>query len=247
MVGNSHKGLLPEVVHGLLIQRTSQDISPPSNQSLIPAANLLNSGGNVPIWADDGFAHSYIEDAQVMPGSGSHTQTRPNLKIQEGCGNRCTFCVIPTTRGASRSLPAAKVLAQVKGSAAGGKELVLSGINLWAMGPRSPGKPVAARFAQGDPDRNRSRLRLRLRPIEPMDWAPEMIGVMRDFAGTRVARHAHLPLQSGSDSVLRRMHRRYRPWHYEQKVAALLDAAGTWSLRSSADVMIVVFPAKPMC
>ncbi len=80
---------------------------------------------------DDRFAHSFIEGAQLAPGA----QTRPNLKIQEGCGNRCTFCVIPQTRGSSRSLPAASVLKQVEGFvAAGGNELVLSGINLGRWG-----------------------------------------------------------------------------------------------------------------
>jgi threonylcarbamoyladenosine tRNA methylthiotransferase MtaB len=59
---------------------------------------------------------------------------------------------------------------------------------------------------------------------------------MQEFGGTRLARHAHLPLQSGSDAVLRRMHRRYRPWHYQQKVAALVEAAGT-DLAIGADVM----------
>jgi threonylcarbamoyladenosine tRNA methylthiotransferase MtaB len=75
-----------------------------------------------------------------------------------------------------------------------------------------------------------------------MDWTPELIDLMRDFGGGRLARHAHLPLQSGSDSVLRRMHRRYRPWHYEQKVAALIEAAGL-ELALGADVM-VGFPGE---
>ena len=54
-----------------------------------------------------------------------------------------------------------------------------------------------------------------------MDWDDDLIDLLRDFGGSRLARHAHLPLQSGSDSVLRRMHRRYRPWHYADKVSAL--------------------------
>ena len=84
-----------------------------------------------PVWVDDRFAHSFLEEAQVVPGA----QTRPNLKIQEGCGNRCTFCVIPQTRGGSRSLDAEKVFEQVRGFvAAGGNELVLSGINLGRWG-----------------------------------------------------------------------------------------------------------------
>ena len=241
VIGNSHKGLVPEIVHGLLQRRGPDSMPPP----LIPPASLSLGHASAQIWADDRFAHSYIEDAQVTPG----TQTRPNLKIQEGCGNRCTFCVIPTTRGASRSLSAAKVLAQVRGFvAADGKELVISGINLGRWGhdfsrdmprdlPLESGKtPSLAALIRVILEET-GLPRLRLSSIEPMDWTPELIGLMREFGGSGLARHAHLPLQSGSDAVLRRMHRRYRPWHYAQKVAALVDAAGT-DLAVGADVMI---------
>ncbi len=75
-----------------------------------------------------------------------------------------------------------------------------------------------------------------------MDWDAALIGLMAEYGGTRLARHAHLPLQSGSDSVLRRMYRRYRPWHYADKVSELLSAAGP-SLTLGADVM-VGFPGE---
>jgi len=75
-----------------------------------------------------------------------------------------------------------------------------------------------------------------------MDWDTELIGLMEEFGGSRLARHAHLPLQSGSDAVLRRMHRRYRPWHYAEKVELLLRAAGP-ELTLGADVM-VGFPGE---
>ena len=178
-----------------------------------------------------------------MPGA----QTRPNLKIQEGCGNRCTFCVIPFTRGPSKSLPRAAVLRQVEGFvAADGNELVLSGINLGRWGRELAEKdslPALVRHIL-----TRTALpRLRLSSIEPMDWTGELIGLMAEFAGPhalepRLARHAHLPLQSGSDAVLRRMHRRYRPWHYADKVAALILAVGP-ELTLGADVM-VGFPGE---
>jgi threonylcarbamoyladenosine tRNA methylthiotransferase MtaB len=84
--------------------------------------------------------------------------------------------------------------------------------------------------------------RLRLSSIEPMDWNDELMALMREFGGHRLARHAHLPLQSGSDAVLRRMHRRYRPWHYAEKVDALLRAVGP-DLTLGADVM-VGFPGE---
>ena len=192
------------------------------------------------VLADVRFAHSFLEEAQVVPGA----QTRPNLKIQEGCGNRCTFCVIPQTRGPSKSLPAASVLRQVEGfAAAGGNELVLSGINLgrWGRDLEGTGRQTLAGLVREIFERTALN-RLRLSSIEPMDWDAELIGLMAEFGGRRLARHAHLPLQSGSDAVLRRMHRRYRPWHYIEKVNALVQAGGA-ELTLGADVM-VGFPGE---
>jgi threonylcarbamoyladenosine tRNA methylthiotransferase MtaB len=228
VVGNSHKALAPEIVLGLA-QRHRAGAA--SASELVPVAALM--AGAVPVWADDRFAHSFLEEAQVLPGA----QTRPNLKIQEGCGNRCTFCVIPQTRGSSRSLPRAAVLRQVEGFvAAGGKELVLSGINLGRWGRDLPERPGFSALVREILKRTRLP-RLRISSVEPMDWEAELIALMAEFGGTRLARHAHLPLQSGSDAVLRRMHRRYRPWHYADKVAELRRAAGP-ELTLGADVMV---------
>jgi threonylcarbamoyladenosine tRNA methylthiotransferase MtaB len=299
VVGNSHKALAPKIVLELL---GSKALDEGRGLIQIQAATNLDRATSEPlaspqvIWADDRFAHSFLEEAQVLPGA----QTRPNLKIQEGCGNRCTFCVIPSTRGPSKSLPHAVVLRQVEGFvAAGGKELVFSGINLGRWGrdfPSSSRKETARSggiqgfFAK---DEGRFRIsapggaadysgpgqasdffqpgetadsaprtlaalvraiferteleRLRLSSIEPMDWDAELIDLMARFGNpetgaARLARHAHLPLQSGSDAVLRRMHRRYRPWHYVEKVEALGRAAGP-ELTLGADVM-VGFPGE---
>ena len=194
------------------------------------------------ILADDTFAHSFLEEAPITPGA----QTRPNLKIQEGCSNRCSFCVIPQTRGSSRSLPGAAVLSHIRSFvAAGGNELVLSGINLgrWGRDLDSVQSPIRTLAALVRAIFEQTGLpRLRLSSIEPMDWDADLIALMAEFGGVRLARHAHLPLQSGSDSVLRRMHRRYRPWHYAEKVSALLRAAGP-ALTLGADVM-VGFPGE---
>jgi threonylcarbamoyladenosine tRNA methylthiotransferase MtaB len=239
VVGNSHKALAPEIILGLL-GRAEQYAD--SEIITIQAAQAASVPPQV-VWVDDRFAHSFLEEAQIVPGA----QTRPNLKIQEGCGNRCTFCVIPSTRGPSKSLPHGVVLRQVEGFVeAGGNELVLSGINLGRWGRDLPGSEVAAPRTLAGLVRAifaRTALnRLRLSSIEPMDWDAELMGLMAEFGGRRVARHAHLPLQSGSDAVLRRMHRRYRPWHYVEKVEALRRACGP-ELTLGADVM-VGFPGE---
>jgi threonylcarbamoyladenosine tRNA methylthiotransferase MtaB len=243
VVGNSHKALAPQIIYDLT---RTEDETASLPRALVPVASLLNGSeaATAQVWVDDRFAHSFLEEAylgetQLAPGA----QTRPNLKIQEGCGNRCTFCVIPWTRGPSKSLPAASVMRQVEGfAAAGGKELVLSGINLgrWGFSSGFGGETLAG-LVRAILERT-PLPRLRLSSIEPMDWDDELIGLMREFGGTRLARHTHLPLQSGSDAVLRRMHRRYRPWHYAEKVAVLRRAAGP-DLTLGTDVM-VGFPGE---
>lgn len=239
VVGNSHKALAPEIA---LRMATSTPEAPSTvSSAFVPTHSLL--AGTAPIWADDRFAHSFIEEAPLAGGE----QTRPNVKIQEGCSNRCTFCVIPQTRGPSRSLSPDTIIRQVEDFvASGGNELVLSGINLGRWGRDLPAETSAPRPTFAGLVREiletTSLPRLRLSSIEPMDWDAALIQLMREYGGTRLARHAHLPLQSGSDSVLRRMHRRYRPWHYAEKVAALIGAVGS-DLTLGADVM-VGFPGE---
>jgi threonylcarbamoyladenosine tRNA methylthiotransferase MtaB len=142
-------------------------------------------------------------------------RTRPNLKVQDGCSNRCSFCIIPSVRGRSRSAPAVSVLEQVRELAGRYSEVVLTGINLGRWGRDLPG---SFRF----PDllqtvlRETDVRRLRISSVEPMDWSDSLLKLV---AGeTRIADHVHLPLQSGSDSVLKRMFRKYRTRHYATRI-----------------------------
>ena len=177
------------------------------------------------IFAQHDFLSTPVEDALG-------DRTRPNLKIQDGCNNRCSFCIIPFVRGRSRSAPAEQVLAQVGALAAKYKEVVLSGINLGRWG-RDFGD--GTRLA----DLVRRLLnetgieRLRLSSVEPMDWSDDLLGLMAGSA--RIAKHVHAPLQSGSDTVLRRMHRRYRPKHYADRIAKARAAMPDCAV--GADVM----------
>ena len=175
----------------------------------------------------------------VAPTFAGNDRSRPNLKVQDGCDNRCSYCVIPFVRGASRSQAVGKVLVQINGLvAAGYREVVISGINLGRWGRDLDTNLRLTHLVQAILDQTPLE-RLRLSSIEPMDWEDDLIALIA--SSSRIARHAHLPLQSGSDTVLRRMHRKYRPWHYEEKVrkirAAIPDAA------VGADVM-VGFPGE---
>ncbi len=217
VIGNSHKALVPE-----LAQQAA---------GFVPLAGL---------YVDDAFAHSDL----AMPQGGwrreESGQTRPNLKVQDGCGNRCAFCVIPITRGHSRSLPIESCLREVQAFVdGGGAELVLSGINLGRWGrdlkpARTLEELVCAILLRT------SLPHLRLSSIEPMDWTPALLKLFGESAG-RIARHAHLPLQSGSDAILRAMHRRYRPWHYAEKLRLIRESLPDAAI--GADVM-VGFPGE---
>jgi threonylcarbamoyladenosine tRNA methylthiotransferase MtaB len=197
------------------------------------------------------FAHSdfHLPSRPMAPAAGPATdgqarRTRPSLKLQDGCGNRCSFCIIPSTRGASHSLARAEALESVREFAdAGGKELTISGINLGQWGrdlaPKERLEDLIDEILE-----TTVLPRLRISSVEPMDWSERLIALFTRWSRgeqPRLARHAHVPLQSGSDSVLRRMHRRYRPWHYAERLAAIHAACPEAAI--GADVM-VGFPGE---
>ncbi|MBI1898574.1 MAG: tRNA (N(6)-L-threonylcarbamoyladenosine(37)-C(2))-methylthiotransferase MtaB [Acidobacteria bacterium] len=187
VVGNSHKSQIAD---------------------LLPQAGAPFHGQ---VYAGDIFAEREFRTAAVVAAG---DRSRPNLKVQDGCNNRCSFCIIPFVRGRSRSAPADGVVEHARQLARDYDEIVLTGINLGRWG-RDNG---AGRLS----DLVRRLLRetdvklIRLSSVEPMDWSDELLRLAAE--SPRVARHVHAPLQSGSDAVLRRMHRRYRPGHYEDRI-----------------------------
>ena len=212
VVGNSHKTQIPDIVA----------------ETLTPFHGQIHVGD---IFAQHDFLSAPIEDA-------AGDRARPNLKIQDGCNNRCSFCIIPFVRGRSRSMPVDQVIDQVRHLSQNYREVVLSGINLGRWG-REPGQTLRlAGLVRRILDETTIE-RIRLSSVEPMDFSDDLLGLMAD--SPRIARHVHAPLQSGSDTVLRRMHRKYRPRHYADRVikarTLMPDAA------IGADVM-VGFPGE---
>jgi len=287
VVGNSHKHQAAEIATSSFFSQ-----APPSDCSstgsgagsgFVPLGQL--SGAEIPplrkerarmghpadnVIVGDIFAHTELLAAPVFEAA--NERTRPNLKVQDGCDNRCSFCVIPYVRGQSRSLPMERVVAEVRTLVEGGyREVVISGINLgrWGrdlvvgrrslvVGEQRHFSSVISSTEQPDsnperPTTNDQRLvdlirallaqtsleKLRISSVEPMDWSDELIGLVA--ASPRIANHAHVPMQSGSDAVLRRMHRKYRPWHYREKILKIRAAMPTAAM--GADVM-VGFPGE---
>jgi threonylcarbamoyladenosine tRNA methylthiotransferase MtaB len=161
-------------------------------------------------------------------------RVRAFVKVQDGCSFSCAFCVIPQVRGASRSRPAARVLREVRRRVAQGhREVVLTGINLGCYRDREAGYrlPRLVREAGSVP----GLARLRLSSIEVNHVNAELADALRETPA--VARHLHVPLQSGDDEVLRAMGRRYDAATYLRRVEPLAD----FNLTTDA---IVGFPGE---
>jgi threonylcarbamoyladenosine tRNA methylthiotransferase MtaB len=211
VVGNSHKPQISDLLAPSFGTARHEMCNIPSAGSadFVPAASLV-----APILTGDIFDQHDVLVAPVLGGEGNHT--RPTLKIQDGCNNRCAFCVIPFVRGKSRSLPPQTVVAEIRKLADFSyKEIVLSGINLGAWGrDLSPRVEFIDLLKKILDETNVERLRLS--SIEPLDVTRDLILL---FASTpRLAEHFHMPLQSASDKILAAMHRWYRTEHYARRV-----------------------------
>jgi threonylcarbamoyladenosine tRNA methylthiotransferase MtaB len=291
VVGNSHKHQAAEIA------TSSGSVS---STGFVPLAQLSGEatehrirkerarmGHPADVFVGDIFAHTELLAAPVFEAA--NERTRPNLKVQDGCDNRCSFCVIPYVRGQSRSLPRERVIAEVRTLVeAGYREVVISGINLGRWGRDLPAVryssfasretqmrtenglisdvllPAQTSKASGEVSERRiansarraindqrlvdlirtilaqtSLEKLRISSVEPMDWSDELIGLVA--CTPRIAKHAHVPMQSASDAVLRRMHRKYRPWHYRERILKIRTAMPTAAI--GADVM-VGFPGE---
>ena len=227
VVGNSHKSEVAKI----LMEESGR-------QGFVPLESLSTSGTAGPaVLVGD---VSQLKSVLVAPVFGSSEgRSRPTLKIQDGCNQRCAYCVIPSVRGPSRSLTAEEVVAQVERLATDGyPEVVISGVDLGAWGQDLDGRPDLAELT-GRLLKETSVSLLRFSSLEPMDLTDGFIDLLT--SSPRIARHLHAPLQSGSDRILRRMHRWYTRGQYAERIE---QVAGRWpNLGLGADV-IVGFPGE---
>lgn len=240
VVGNSHKHRVAEIAAGAGPEPGFGDHGMHDNgpQNFVTLETVWLSAPAFTLVGDI-FAHTELIAAPVFSGDTIAEKTRPNLKVQDGCDNRCSFCIIPSVRGQSRSMKLDRVIEEANALvAAGYREIVLSGINLGRWGRDFQPQQKFEQLVRGLLEHTDIQ-KIRISSVEPMDWSDDLIALV---AGSpRIAKHAHVPLQSGSDRILRKMHRKYRPWHYAEKIRKIHEAMPEAAI--GADVM-VGFPGE---
>jgi threonylcarbamoyladenosine tRNA methylthiotransferase MtaB len=186
IVGNEDKERLVERAGKLVNWETGRMV-----------ANLYAQSTNLPVYQSTDLGH-----------------TRAFVKIQDGCNNRCAYCIVSLARGRERSRPRQDILAEIEALVATGcKEVVLTGVHIGGYG-----RDLSTSLGQLVEDvlTETTLPRLRLSSIEPWDLEPSLLHL---WENPRLCRHLHLPLQSGCDATLQRMGRRYTTSQYARLVA----------------------------
>lgn len=158
--------------------------------------------------------------APVQPGMGGRTAF--TLSVQTGCGERCAYCIIPSTRGAPRSVPVADVVREVERIArAGFREVAIAGVHLGSYGrDQRPAQSLVDLLRALD--RLAEDITFRISSLEPMDCSREVVDIVARSGG-RFAPHFHLPLQHASDRMLRLMRRPYGLDAYRRLIDHIAD------------------------
>ena len=176
---------------------------------------------------------------EILPAGGLSERTRAMLKVQDGCVNFCSYCIIPYTRGPVRSAPLETIVEQARElETAGYKEIVITGIEIASWGVDLPGKPpmadMIAAVCEAVPN-----LRIRLGSLEPRVITESFCLRMKDYRN--LCPQFHLSMQSGCDTVLARMRRKYDTARYFESVTLLKTHFPGCAVTTD---MIVAFPGE---
>jgi len=178
-------------------------------------------------------------DFEVLPAGGLEERTRAMLKVQDGCANFCSYCIIPYTRGPVRSAPLEVIIPQAKElEAKGYREIVVTGIEIASWGVDLPGKPPMTDMLKAVCGAVPG-VRIRLGSLEPRVITREFCEQMREYPN--LCPQFHLSMQSGCDTVLMRMKRKYDTARYYESVALLKEFFPGCAVTTD---MIVAFPGE---
>ena len=214
--------------------------------------DVLGGSGGRQVFLEDltaaleGRAHTdHLDNAlgrrefEILPPGGLEERTRAMLKVQDGCVNFCTYCIIPYTRGPVRSAPLDTALEQAKAIAAQGyREIVVTGIEIASWGVDLPGKPNLIDLAE-QLCRTVPEVRIRLGSLEPRVITRAFCDRLKSCPN--LCPQFHLSMQSGCDTVLSRMKRKYDTARYYESVELLREAFPGCAVTTD---MIVAFPGE---
>jgi threonylcarbamoyladenosine tRNA methylthiotransferase MtaB len=229
VVGNSHKPMVGEIALNVLRKAQARKDGAVTDED-------FGTHGRAEILCSSIFLERELKPASHV---GSGGRTRAVVKVQDGCNANCSFCIIPSVRGRSRSIDPDNAIAEVRDLVARGyKEVVFSGIHLGTYGRDLQSKTTFYELVCRALHETGLE-RLRLSSIEPLEVVAELIDLVAMHP--RMAHHFHIPLQSGSSRILRAMYRPYSPQYYLDlisRIRAQIPDAGI-----GADVM-VGFPGE---
>ena len=199
------------VATGCYAQRAKGDLSAMESVSLVldnrDKPNLVATIANKLEVESGSFAENLAAPA---PG-----RSRAMVKIQEGCDQVCSYCIVPKVRGRERSIPPDEIIAQINERAKlGCREAVLTGTQLGTYGFDLPGIDLAGLLQQVLVETSISRLRIS--SLQAQEITPNLLGLWDD---SRLCPHFHIPLQSGSDTILKSMRRRYDTARFAETIA----------------------------
>ena len=212
VVGNQYKDELPRVLE---------------ETGFLNDTQVLPSPDAFPIQSDDAL------------GGNWNGRTRAFVKVQDGCDNRCTFCIVSVARGSSRSRAVGEIVAEIRDLVqAGYREAVLSGVHLGSYGHDQNSQEGLLGLVRSILHET-NIARLRLSSLEPWDLRPEFFSLWEEEP--RLLPHVHLPLQSGCDDTLRRMARRTDQTSFRTLVRQAREAVPELSITTD---IIVGFPGE---
>jgi threonylcarbamoyladenosine tRNA methylthiotransferase MtaB len=199
---------------------------------------LLQVSGILPTTADRFADGDGACGASIEPGIAGRTAF--TLRVQTGCEQQCSYCIIPATRGRGRSVPIGQVLREVdRVAGAGFKEIALTGVHLGSYG-RDLSSPSSLLDLLRALDRPEPDVTFRISSLEPMDCTPDIVQLVAESQG-RFAPHFHLPLQHAGDRILSLMRRPYTLAYYRDLVDSIVERLPHASIGSD---LIVGFPGE---
>jgi len=214
VLGNDAKHSIPAILDELAARR--EPSVPVRPRVVIPAAPV-----------EDGCIEHFLDHSRAF------------VKVQDGCDAACSYCIVPRARGASRSVPADKVLSQVRILSDNGyREIVLTGVHIGRYGADLRPALTLASLVEEILERAGS-LRIRLSSIEPTEVTPQLLALLRRTE--RLAPHFHIPLQSGDDHILAAMNRPYRAADFRDLIEEI--AVAKEGVAIGTDI-IVGFPGE---